>query len=117
MSVTAEDQNNINSFSKLNFKVKEVDAEVAARKKLLEDLEDASNELMLSDDDQVSLLIGECFVSFEKDDAEQRLEQMTEKVNGDLESFSSQLDEYKADMSKLKSVLYARLGNSINLEE
>jgi prefoldin subunit 4 len=85
--------------------------------KLLEDLEDASNELLLSDDDGVALLLGECFVSFENDDAEARLEDMTEKVKSDLDTIASELDEAKSEMSRLKSILYSRLGTSINLEE
>ena len=85
--------------------------------KLLEDLEDASNELLLSDDDHVAVLLGECFVSFDYDDAETRLEDMTERVKSDLGGIVSELEMAKAEMSKLKAVLYSRLGNSINLEE
>jgi hypothetical protein len=40
----------------------------------LEDLEDASNELMLSDEENIRYVIGGCFVSLEKDEAETTLQ-------------------------------------------
>jgi hypothetical protein len=42
----------------------------------MEELDDASNELMLSDEDSVRFVVGECLVHFEKDTAESRLEQV-----------------------------------------
>ncbi len=49
---------------------------MAVAQRYLEELEDASNELMLSDDDNVRFLVGECLVHFEKDTAEGRLEEV-----------------------------------------
>jgi prefoldin subunit 4 len=49
---------------------------LAVAQRYLEELEDASNELMLSDDDNVRFLVGECLVHFEKDTAEGRLEEV-----------------------------------------
>lgn len=49
---------------------------VMALQSALEELEDAGNELMLSDDDNVRFVIGECLVQFDKDAAETRLEQV-----------------------------------------
>ena len=45
--------------------------------KILEDVEDASSELMLSDEENVRYLIGECMVHLEKDEAEKKLEEYT----------------------------------------
>ena len=44
MEVTREDQNRINAFSKINNKVHDLNAQIKAKKKFLEDLEDAGNE-------------------------------------------------------------------------
>jgi hypothetical protein len=40
----------------------------------LEDLEDASNELMLSDEENIRYVVGGCFVTLEKDEAETTLQ-------------------------------------------
>lgn len=46
----------------------------------LEELEDASNELMLSDEDTVRFVVGECLVHYDKDTAEERLTGHTERM-------------------------------------
>jgi hypothetical protein len=48
--------------------------------KILEDLEDASNELMLSDEENIRYVIGECFVHMDKDAAEEKLQSVTDQV-------------------------------------
>lgn len=55
---------------------------VLCLQKILEDLEDASNELMLSDEENIRYVIGECFVHMDKDAAEEKLEGVTDKVGG-----------------------------------
>ena len=40
-----------------------------------------------------------------------------EEKGDDLEKKKDQLEEIESDMKDLKSYLYARFGNSINLEE
>jgi len=75
VEVTLEDQENINTFSKLNSSLHEIDAQIAAKKRMVEDLEEAGNEVMLMDDDTVPFVVGECFVHLPRDSAEEKLEQ------------------------------------------
>lgn len=80
-------------------------------------MEDATNELMLSDEDSIRYAIGECFVHFERESAENRLESLTEETQKELDSAQSQIEEIQDQMKSLKASLYAKFGNSINLEE
>lgn len=117
IEVTIDDQNHINSFNKLNNRMHELEAQVAAKKKLLEELEDASNELMLSDEETVRYVVGACFVHIDKDDSEQRLQTFTDLLNGEVADLGKQLDGIKEEMKQLKALLYGKFGKSINLEE
>lgn len=58
-TVTWEDQQNINKFSNAFQRQGELEALLQAQKKLVDDLDDASAELMLADDDeQVKMQVG-----------------------------------------------------------
>eukprot|EP00798_Chlamydomonas_sp_ICE-L_P017123 gene17123-23426_t len=117
----------------------EESAQIVARKKVLEDLEDAENELMLCDEESVRFCIGECFVHVDSEAAEERLQDMSndckvevEKCNTKIAAIKEKLGELKKvevekcnkeiaaikeKLGELKKVLYAKFGNSINLEE
>lgn len=82
-----------------------------------EDLEDASNELMLSDDDNVRFVVGECFLHMDKDAAEARLQAQSSAADTELAGFRKELEAVKAKMAQLKTVLYSKFGNTINLED
>jgi prefoldin subunit 4 len=85
--------------------------------RLLEDLEDASNEIMLADEEQTRFVVGGCFIHLENDDAEERLQSATDKTKEEIEQHEAELEELEGKMSKLKAVLYSKFGKSINLEE
>lgn len=83
----------------------------------LEDIEEASNELMLADDEEIPFVVGECFLRVSQEEAEERLTAATE---GDAKAVSKLEEEKKRieeRMDALKKVLYAHFGNAINLEE
>lgn len=115
--VTWEDQQLINSFGRQNFRLHELEAQIKAKQKELEDLEDASNEMMLSDDEIVRFVIGECFVHIASDVAEEKVQEAIDNCKQQIEEITGNLSSLKESMSKLKGVLYGKFGNSINLEE
>lgn len=117
VDVTWEDQNNINTFSKLNLKMHELQAMISRNKRLQEDLEDAENELMLADDEEVRYVIGECLVHFPSEEASERLLEAASKTRGELAEYEAELEGIKAEMAKLKVLLYGKFGSSINLDE
>ena len=61
--------------------------------------------------------MGEALVDVDEDTATSYLEKVTDQKQEDLENAKDQLEEIESEMKNLKSFLYARFGNSINLEE
>ncbi|KAM3753024.1 hypothetical protein ACB098_03G062800 [Castanea mollissima] len=115
--VTWEDQQNINKFGRLNNRFHELEVEIKVAKESNENLEDASNELILTDDDMVRFQIGEVFAHVSKDEVETRIEQMKEVTSKNLEKLEEEKDSVVAQMAELKKILYGKFNDSINLEE
>jgi prefoldin subunit 4 len=84
----------------------------------MEDLDDAQAELMLADDDEhARLLVGDSFWKTPKEEAEEKLETLTDTAKEKQGSLEEQIADIKEQMGQLKVVLYAKFGKSINLEE
>ncbi|XP_024519014.1 probable prefoldin subunit 4 [Selaginella moellendorffii] len=115
--VTWEDQQNINAFGRLNAKFHDLEDEIKAKKELAENLEDASNELVLSDEEVVRYQIGEVFGHLSKEEIESKLECLKEESDRELGRLAEEKDEVVSKMNELKRVLYAKFKDSINLEE
>ena len=84
---------------------------------MAEDLEEASNELIILDDDSVRFGVGETFVLVENDDAETMLEKLLAETNAEVDALELEKKELQSGMAELKEKLYKKFGNSINLEE
>lgn len=115
--VTWDDQQNINLFGRLNNKFHELEDEIKAKKDMTDNLEDASNELILADDPEVRYLIGEVFTHLPVDEVDAKLEALKEVNSQELESLQEEKAEVLAKMAALKKTLYGKFGDSINLEE
>ncbi|KAG0451744.1 hypothetical protein HPP92_026012 [Vanilla planifolia] len=115
--VTWEDQQLINKFSRLNNRFHELEDEIKIAKENNESLEDASNELILSDEDILRFQIGEVFAHMPREDVEGRLEKMMEEASKELEKLEEEKETVLAQMAELKRILYGKFKDSINLEE
>ncbi|XP_030444220.1 probable prefoldin subunit 4 [Syzygium oleosum] len=115
--VTWDDQQNINRFSKLNNRFHELEDEIRIAKETNDNLEDASNELILTDEEVVRFQIGEVFAHVPKDEVESRIEEMKEVTTKNLGKLEEEKDSVLAQMAELKKILYGKFGDSINLEE
>lgn len=83
----------------------------------MEDLEDASNELILVDEETVRYTIGSnLFVHVSPEEAEEKLQKEIEKVQNEVDTTESELADLERQMEELKSLLYSKFGNTINLE-
>ncbi|OIW07153.1 hypothetical protein TanjilG_10126 [Lupinus angustifolius] len=82
-----------------------------------DNLEDASNELIITDEEVVRFQIGEVFAHVPKDEVEDRIEQMKEATSQKLEKLEEEKESVLAQMSELKKILYGKFKDSINLEE
>ncbi|KAL1350658.1 hypothetical protein HN51_014684 [Arachis hypogaea] len=115
--VTWEDQQNINKFGRLNNRFHELEDEIRIAKETNENLEDASNELILTDEDVVRFQIGEVFAHVPKDEVENRIENMKEVTSQKLTKLDEEKQSVVAQMAELKKILYGKFKDSINLEE
>ncbi|CAI9102665.1 OLC1v1000968C1 [Oldenlandia corymbosa var. corymbosa] len=115
--VTWEDQQNINKFGRLNNRLHELEDEIKTAKETNENLEDAGNELILTDEEVVRFQIGEVFVHVPKDEVESRIEDMKEVTSKNLEKLEEEKESVVAQMTELKKILYGKFKDSINLEE
>ncbi|KAI9262185.1 Prefoldin subunit 4 [Phascolomyces articulosus] len=118
IEVSWADQQNINEFSKLNAKIDNLEDQYDKLKQEKEYLDDVSMELELADEDEpIRHKIGDAFVHIPVSEALERVEKDTEKLNLQMESLQSDMTSVQDKMSELKKVLYAKFGNSINLEK
>jgi len=75
-------------------------------------------ELDLCDDDEkVKMRFGDCFFSLSTDETKELCGENLKELKGDINKLADGLEESKKRMGKLKATLYAKFGNSINLEE
>ncbi|KAI9565346.1 hypothetical protein GHT06_009138 [Daphnia sinensis] len=116
--ITLEDQQKINRFARQNAKWEELRDDLKHKKGDLQNLEDASDDLLLVEDESapIPFVVGEVFVHFNMEEAKEKLEEAKSKVKKDIESIEAECANVKSIMSDLKTQLYAKFGNSINLE-
>ena len=84
---------------------------------MVEDLEEASNELIIADDDSVRFSVGETFDTVDNDDAETMLQAQLDEVGAEVTALEKEKKEITSAMADLKEKLYKKFGNAINLEE
>ncbi|KAI1795630.1 Prefoldin subunit 4 [Ganoderma leucocontextum] len=116
--VTWEDQQRINTFSKLNTRLRSIEEKIEVLKTEKEALDDISMELELADEDQpIMYRVGEAFIHMPHPRAVKRLERDLSTLNDDLGKYTSSAEECERSMKELKVMLYAKFGRAINLDE
>ncbi|KAJ8596596.1 Prefoldin, subunit 4 [Rhizopogon salebrosus TDB-379] len=116
--VTWEDQQRINTFSKLNTRLRSIEERLEELKQEKEALDDLSTELELTDEDQPVLYkIGESFLHLPQPRAMKRLEKDQAVISAQLSELSVTAEQCEKEMKELKVTLYARFGRAINLDE
>lgn len=118
VEVTWDDQERINTFSKLNTRVRNLEEKLQDLKLEKEALTDLSTELELGDEDELVLYkIGESFLHIPHGRAMARLEKDQANLESEIGALSDRVDECQREMKGLKTVLYAKFGSAINLDE
>ncbi|KAN0132082.1 Prefoldin beta-like protein [Lactarius tabidus] len=116
--VTWEDQQRINTFSKLNTRVRSLAEKMGNLKQEKEAFDDLAMELELADEDQPVLYkVGEAFLHLPHPRAMKRLEKDQAQVDEEIAKLTEVVDQCEVDMKALKVELYARFGSAINLDE
>uniref|UniRef100_A0A673UL06 Prefoldin subunit 4 n=1 Tax=Suricata suricatta TaxID=37032 RepID=A0A673UL06_SURSU len=82
VNVTFEDQQKINKFARNTSRITELKEEIEVKKKQLQNLEDACEDIMLADDDclMIPYQIGDVFISHSQEETQEMLEEA--KVRG-----------------------------------
>ncbi|XP_062580536.1 prefoldin subunit 4-like [Saccostrea cucullata] len=114
--VTYDDQQKINKFARNNAKLQDLKDELENKKKELQNLEDAGDEMMMLDDELVPYQIGEVFVSLTVDSANEMLEKAKENTQEEMKDLERQCEAIQTLLQDLKVKLYAKFGNNIKLE-
>ncbi|KAJ6263633.1 hypothetical protein Dda_2201 [Drechslerella dactyloides] len=115
--VTLADQTAINTFSILHSRHSVLTATLTEKRTEKEYLSDVTNELELSDDDDlVPYKIGDAFVSLRVEEVRELLEQESRGIDEEIEELESRVRSEQGKMDELKVQLYAKFGRSINLE-
>jgi len=83
----------------------------------LDALQDAQQLIEESFGEGLKLFIGEALIDVDEETATEYHEKLVEEKGDDLDKKKDELEEIEGEMKDLKSYLYARFGNSINLEE
>lgn len=118
VTITFEDQTNINQFSKLNACLHELEYEIMTIENKMKNLDDAYAETMiLDDDDIISYAVGDCFVKIKVSQSTKLIGNEKLLLETTLKDYGERKVSIKSTLSSLKSILYGRLGQNINLEE
>ncbi|OAL39048.1 hypothetical protein AYO20_01799 [Fonsecaea nubica] len=115
--VTKEDQEKINTFSRLHNRSKALEEELGLKQKDKEDLEELSTELELADEDSlIPYKIGDSFMHVPLAEAQELLATQTTEIDSEVSTLEEELETIKDQIRGLKAHLYARFGKGINLE-
>ncbi|XP_035243055.1 prefoldin subunit 4 [Anguilla rostrata] len=118
VNVTFEDQQKINKFARSTNRMTELKDEIEAKKKSLQNLEDAGDDIMMLDDDalRIPYQIGDVFISHTQEETQDMLEAAKESLKDEIKGLEGQVSSIQEVLSDLKVQLYAKFGNNINLE-
>ncbi|KAK9387882.1 Prefoldin subunit-domain-containing protein [Lipomyces mesembrius] len=117
VQVSWEDQQRINGFSKLNSRLSELEDQYRQKQDENEYLEDIATEIELVDEDEVvQYKIGNTFYWLKQSEVVERLEKQTDIAAAELNDLEIKVRSIKDEMDELKTVLYKKFGNAINLE-
>ncbi|SCV05238.1 LANO_0H03092g1_1 [Lachancea nothofagi CBS 11611] len=117
IQVLYEDQQKINEFSKLIMRKDTINQELAHFKQEKGYLDDVSLEIELIDEDeQIQYKIGEAFVFLKQSEVVEQLEKDAEVLDAKIDELEDSESEVDSRISDLKTVLYAKFGDNINLE-
>ncbi|NXD75234.1 PFD4 protein, partial [Halcyon senegalensis] len=119
VNVTFEDQQKINKFARNTSRITELKEEIEVKKKQLQNLEDACDDIMMLDDCDSLLIpyqIGDVFISHSQEETQEMLEEAKKSLQEEIEALESRVESIQRVLSDLKVQLYAKFGNNINLE-
>ena len=84
----------------------------------MENAEDAENDLLMLEDEEeeVPFQMGETFMDGTQEEVNELLAQLKEELEGKRRKLEEERGEVEGKMKELKTQLYAKFGDNINLE-
>lgn len=118
VNVTYEDQQRINKFARNTSRMTELKNEIESKKKSLQNLQDASDDLMMLEEDAMLIpyQIGDVFVSHTQEETQEMLEEAKETLELEVKGLEERVSAIQQLLGDLKVQLYAKFGDNINLE-
>lgn len=97
----------------------DLEEQIKKLKEELENLTDANDIIdeAFGEEGALKLFLGEAFVTVDEDAAKNYVEKVNEEKQEELAKLKNEYEDVEEHMRDLKSYLYAKFGNSINLEE
>ncbi|CAK60618.1 unnamed protein product (macronuclear) [Paramecium tetraurelia] len=118
IEVDRQDQQKINTFSRLNMQYHELIRLNQARKDELTRLSDGKDEMELMDDDEkIPFKFGDSFIRVSVDKARTLIDEQVANVKKQFEEDTKKIEETHKQMNNLKAKLYAKFGSQINLDD
>ena len=99
-------------------RITEIKEEIEVRKRYLQNLEDACNDIMLADDDCLIIpyQIGDIFISHSQEETEKMLEDAKKTLQEEINALESRVASIQRVLADLRVQLYTKFGSNINLE-
>nr|XP_012377768.2 prefoldin subunit 4 [Dasypus novemcinctus] len=118
VNITFEDQQKINKFAWNTSRITELKEEIEVKKKQLQNLEDACDDIMLAEDDclMIPYQIGDDFISHSQEETQEMLEEAKKNLQEEIDALESRVESIQQVLADLKVQLYAKFGSNINLE-
>uniref|UniRef100_A0A8C7WR95 Prefoldin subunit 4 n=1 Tax=Oryzias sinensis TaxID=183150 RepID=A0A8C7WR95_9TELE len=116
--VTFEDQQKTNKINRNTSLIKELENEIEANEKTLQNLQDSSDDIMMLDDDTtlISYHIGGVFVSRSQKETQKMLESAKEALEEEVRGYEDRVSSMQQVLNGLEVQLCAKFGDNINLE-
>ena len=83
----------------------------------MEQMDDASTELMMGSGENVMLSLGNAYLETSEEEATEHCEQEVERLQSLVDALLVEEEEILVQQKVLKKILYGRFGKSINLED
>ncbi|WWC61962.1 uncharacterized protein I303_104548 [Kwoniella dejecticola CBS 10117] len=119
VEVAWEDQQRINTFSKLNNRLTDIQDLLKIKNEEKEYYDDLSTELELADEDDTEPILyklGDSFFKLKLRDARRQLKSDLKRYEVEIQELEGKKGECESGMKDLKVQLYAKFGKQINLE-
>ncbi|XP_044540197.1 prefoldin subunit 4-like [Gracilinanus agilis] len=94
VNVTFEDQQKINKFAWNTSRITELKEEIQVKKKQLQNLEDACDDILMMDEDSLMIpyQISDVFISHSQDETQEMLEKAKKNLQDEIEALESRVE-------------------------